>query len=295
MTTIEEMQKIVDAAFIDFYVATYQVKMNYPLRLEQVDESSPTVSDKATSYILDWGINEKSDEEVTNKDVLDRGEHLDAEILVPKDAIGDVGETLSQFEEFLLLYDEHEYDGDFLLPTQSDEFSTHAECYGLVKDLCQDYGYSPERKVAIGGINKKGMIEKVETCINMREAVGKDVDLHAFGVGSGQRFPKVVYHCPWLLDSVDNQTPANNGRRGVAFDIQMNNHDLNMPRGTLSSTWTAQLVEFNATALNYFMSDLPRENDVDRTIYDDELRNLVEDHKKWNGTSDVAGEPALAD
>jgi len=74
----------------------------------------------------------------------------------------------------------------------------------------------------------------------------------------------------------------------------MGYNDLDMPRGRLSSTWASQIVEYNATAMNYFMSDLPRESDVDRTIYDDELKALVEEHKKWNGTSDVAGEAALS-
>ncbi len=162
MTTMAEMQKVVDECFIDIYVATYMVKMNYPLRLEAVNDSSPTVAEKAESYMLDWGISDNAD--AGNEDVLDRGEYLGADIVVPRDEVDDVDGTLEQFEEFLLLYDEHEYDGDFLIPTQSEGETTHAQCLGLVEDLCQDYGYSTDRTVAIGGIKDTGIIEKAEAC-----------------------------------------------------------------------------------------------------------------------------------
>lgn len=283
MTTMAEMQKVVDEAFVDIYLAYYQVKLDYPLRLETVGDSSPTVSDKSKSYILDCEI---SNDEVTNEDVLDRAAYLGADRVVPKDTLGDVDATLESFEEFLVRYDDHEYEGDFVVPLQADETATHSQCHGSAVDLLNQYGYDTDRTYGIGGIKDDDPIEQLQACMETRSTLGEDIQLHAFGMGCSEKIAKAVREWPELLDSLDMSTPASVAKWGKVIDSELTQRKMEMPRGRLSTTWGAALAEFNLITMNYIMSPLPRDSDIDHEIVDPELQQLLGRHNLKTNTAE---------
>lgn len=186
-------ETIRDDAYARFYAADHTAMMPYPFRLGRAGkdgsdgpqhESSPTIAKRSEHYILDSAI---GDEDVGNQDVLDRAEYLDfaPDILVAADKIHDPEVTTERVLDMFRLIEEHpDYDPELIIPLQFDDSTTHVEHYERLADRVAEAGFSIEDHIiGVGGIKDSPVPVQVEACIEVREHVGLDAQIHAFGLG----------------------------------------------------------------------------------------------------------------
>lgn len=288
------LEAVADASPVTLYNAAYMVKCDWPYRIEELKNSSPTVAEKASKYLLDSKISRVS---VTNLDVLNRANDIDAECVIPKDYLPfgqydvrdmdtderkrysslrrnydtHVDASLASFEEFLTAYSSHAYDGEFAVPLQSDHTRSYADTYDEAVELLAQYGYSTDRIFMVGGIKDAGELQKFDALVELRDHAGPETHIHGLGMGTSLQWARIFREFPNLLDSVDNTTAAHQARSGRVYDTSITGNDLSVPRGEKSSTLIAYLLEFNLLLYAYITTDLPREGDLDDIFADVDL------------------------
>lgn len=281
------IDEIVDGAYVDVYVATPVAMMEYPLCLEDINESSPTTAEQADRYILDSGL---SDDSVDAEDILDRAEYLEADWVVPADAIGDPETTTVEILDMLDLVADRSYDPTVLLPLQADDESeaTHSDHYDRLSETLADRGEDiADYPLAVGGILDRTPVEQLEAVVAVREHVGLEPYIHAFGMGCARDWVVAVQRCPWLLDGLDMSTAMQAVINGRVIDMDCTQHDHNRPRGTNSTVLTVLLSEYILYMLNYVLGPHIRE-DVRQTEFQganaQAIEALVSDHEAWHET-----------
>ena len=201
----EYLRRLVDAAYVDVYLsATDGARLYWPWRMMPVHEADKRHRNACERFIVDSSF---QDESITNEDVLDMGETLDAEAVVLADVWHDVDATVDALVDGINMYDDHPFDGDVLLPLQP----PHAECYRRLISR----GVSVDHIFAVGGVKDKPDSVKLDAAKQLRDVAGPDVHIHGLGYGVTDTTVRGIRQNPDLLDSIDYSTPMQSGLDGT--------------------------------------------------------------------------------
>lgn len=199
----EYLRRLVDACHVDLYLsATDGARTYWPWRMMPVHEADKRHRNACEHFVLDSSFQH---EYITNEDVLDKAAALDVEMTVLADVWHDKDATVDAILDGLELYDDHEFDGDILVPLQP----PHDECYADLAGQADAY--------AIGGVKDASDATKIDATRAVREVAGDDAHLHGLGFGVTDTLVEAVQDDPALLDSVDYSTPIQNAMNDPAL------------------------------------------------------------------------------
>lgn len=269
-------QALYDDSPVRVYGAMPIAMLPYPYRLGRVDENSPTAAKNAEHYILDSGI---GDDSVTTTDIIESANYLEADVVVPKDVIGDPHATADAVRE---LYDRRDelHDGveTIILPLQINDTYSYSDVMAMMPPI-NDF----ECWYGVGGMKDSAAVVQIERTIRCREAIGLDEHLHAFGCGASMPWVRTIVRCPWLLDSLDLSTPAQLSSRGMMLHGDCDKLDVTLPRGKKCTSLNTQLAQFSVMLLNWYYSGQADSRDLDYEISDPKLETLCHQHELWYG------------
>jgi hypothetical protein len=278
---------------VDIYAATNTAMMPYPIRLNNVNESSPTIAKNSEKYILDSSFR---DEDIGNAEVVERGEELDAGVIVVADEFGDPeGTTGAVLDMFYELHG-REYSPKVMIPLQPGEGTNHVDHYRDLKAECDEFGIDiSEHPVAVGGIFQWDFPDQLEAIINVREALGFDKWIHGLGVGFTAQWVHVIRSCPWLLDSIDNSSSYQNVINGKLIDSEFNRVKFARPRGKYSTFLSVAFREATLYMFNYMMGPYIREEDAVQSFPEDMSRrsdciSMLNEHRNKLALKRMFGE-----
>jgi len=188
----DKLYTIVDSCPVEFYLsANDSCHVTWPYRMQPVHEVSQRYANNADKYIVDSSF---ADESITNKDVLDAGVAVGADMVVLEDVYQDFEATIAAVSDGLALAADHSFSGEIMVPLQE----PWIECW-------EEVG-SPTT-VAIGGLKDAPPSEKVRVAQKLRDATGPNTWIHGLGWGATDALVNAIRHEPTLLDSIDAQTP----------------------------------------------------------------------------------------
>lgn len=258
MTYYQEV--ILDDCYVDFFAATNTTMLDYPLRLGNPKNSSPTVADRSTTYILDSAI---GDESIQNPDVVARAVEIEPDIVVPADTFGDPAATTGDVVEIFSLLDETGVNPRVIIPLQSDAETTHVAHYNALADRLSEIGVDiANHLLAVGGVKEWEFAKQLAAIIDVRSHVGREAHIHGLGFGFSQQWAFAIRCCPWLLDSIDNSSSHKNIINGKIMDSEFNRMQFKRPRGTNSTVLSAMLREFVLYMFAYVIG--PHGNQADK-------------------------------
>lgn len=198
----EYLRRLVDEAYLDLYLSANDgARVYWPWRMQPVHEAAGRYRNACEHYIVDSSF---KDENITNRDVLDKAAELDAEVAVLADVYQDMDGTIAAVLDGLDLADDHHYDGDLMAPLQP----PHDECYAALAGQADMY--------AIGGLKDASGAEKATAARTLRDLAGPDVHIHGLGFGATDPVVRAVQDDPGLLDSVDYSTPLQGSMRNIS-------------------------------------------------------------------------------
>lgn len=232
---------------VDVYSVTIgsgiSLRYNWPTKLIRVDMVPKSTHGKirksCDTLIVDSGI---GNPDVTNRDVLDVADRVDADYVVPKDYLNLPDNDLSNRDaqakttesvwEFVDLYEDHDFDGEYFVTLQPPH-DRH------VDDLPDHTHYT------IGGIKTAKPDEQIAAIRSTRNAVGPDAYIHALGMGASRRIIDTLREEPTLCDSVDTATPelAPARHKTPGKDMYQSTGSFVLPGGDGTSTGKAIATE----------------------------------------------------
>lgn len=193
----EYLRRLVDAAHVDLYLsATDGARVYWPWRMQPVHEISKRHRNACESYIVDSSF---AREDITNRDTLDAAAEINAEAAVLADVYQDCDATVDAILDGLELADDHEYDGQLIVPLQD----PHYECY-------KEIGAGDDLWYAIGGLKDASPTQKLKATRTLRRNAVDGIHIHGLGFGVTDELARAVQNDPHLLDSVDYSTPVQN-------------------------------------------------------------------------------------
>jgi len=256
------LQNIVEDSFVDVYTATNTAMLEYPFVLGHVNESSPTLCDKAERFILDSTI---GDESVGNEEVYERGCDLDADWILAADVMGEPQETTQSIIELLDIISDSvvEYDPRVVLPLQADEQIDRVTHYEQIIETATHLGYDvTDNPVAVGGIRDLHPDEQVDICRRVRANLGTEKYIHALGCGVTLSWVKAIRENQDLVDSLDTSSIAQNVINGKMLTPELDQVTFNMPRGSNSTALTTMARMWQLYLFNYLIGPHIRDEDV---------------------------------
>lgn len=264
---------IIERSPVTVYSSTSTAMLEYPYILGRPSMKSPTLSDQASHYIMDSDI---GNDDVTNTDVYEAALSVDADVVVPSDVIGDTSASTSSIVEMVEMVDDD--DMNVILPLQSDDRLTRREHYNELKMRLYERGYNiDEHIVGVGGVRDVPVQEQIETCFNIRRAVGEDTEIHAFGCGVHHEWVVALRRYPNLVDSVDTTTVFRTVNNQSVFDSRMETHRHDMPRGANSTVLSTMLRETLLYMFNYLVGPDVRDADAPGLFRSERLEELFAD------------------
>lgn len=265
--------RMVADSYVDIYSASGQSMSMYPLRLGRYGEASGGIAERSSSYIFDSAIDNP---EVGNEEVLDRAMDVGADVVAPADTIGNPTKTTNETVKMFHLADERGFNGNVMVPLQSDHRQSYLEHYDTLKKRLGVMGVDiKDEWVAIGGIRDDTPVEQIETCMKIRDHVGDGVRLHGLGIGSNRSWVVTIQNNPSLLDSFDTAAFAQDVCNGKMRDCTVTTTQFNLPRGKNSTAIYTALMEQQVYMLNYLMGPHPRDTDVPTHPQSEEVSNLI--------------------
>jgi len=188
----EYLRRLVDACYVDLYFSACDgARLYWPWRMQPVHEADRRHRNACESYIVDSSF---KDESITNVDVLDTADQLDAEVAVLADVWQDKDATVDAILSGLETYDDHSFAGEIMVPLQP----PHDECYRELEGQADIY--------ALGGVKDAGDDARLSAARSVRAIAGNGVHLHGLGYGTTDAIVEAVRNRPELLDSVDYST-----------------------------------------------------------------------------------------
>lgn len=192
----EYLRRLIDEAHIELYLSANDgARIYWPWRMQPPKEASTSYRNACEKYIID---SDPQDDSVTNHDVLDIAYRLDAEVASLQDVYQDKDATVDSLLTGLEEYDDHNFDGELLLPLQDPWV-----------DNWKEIGEPREHMLGIGGLKDSTARKRLEATSNLRNTVGSDMWIHGFGWGVDE-IAETIRNEPQLLDSVDYSSPMQN-------------------------------------------------------------------------------------
>lgn len=199
----------------------------------------------------------KGDESVTNEEIIEECVERRTEYVIPKDYVGNAAKTLESLLEFKRLVDKRDTFKAKAIPIiQFDEEAgeTHADHLKNNKPF-----YTSHSKLAIGGLQKFDTLEQIKIVRNVRKIVGKDIELHGFGIGTSLKLILALRHNPALLDSLDMSTaermPINGNVPEGGISLTQTDSEIPMPNGDGVTAVNGAYAKANLLKINFLLSD----------------------------------------
>lgn len=251
-------EKIVDESPVQLFSATNTAMLEYPYALGRPDEKSPTLSKQADTYVMDSGIGDRA---FDNEDVLEAAKSVNADVVIPKDALHDTKETSEAVVDMAHMVEDE--DMEMWVPTQSDDRLSRTGHYEEMSDLLSDEGFAIEDyKVAIGGIRDESVEDQILECKAMHDHVPEVQELHAFGCGFHREWVPAIRSCPDMVDSMDTSSVGMYVNNGDSMDSTMIPIPHELPRGTNSTVISVMMRERILYMFNHLVSENVRESDT---------------------------------
>lgn len=255
-------------AYVDVYLAHHMANKDYPYRVQQIKEASPTTVEKSTKHILDSSIGK----DYTNQSVIDKANYLDVTTIVPCDVIGDHEETVKQVIDMLQRIDGT--DKQLVVPIQGSSPDTYMRNAGEMRDGIEDHGYSKYiDRYAIGGVKEKSG-DQQRDIVRAVCTEYDTVDWHLLGAGMSRDWILFIRENPDMLVSLDTANPVIEAKQHRLLDYRMEKMYYDKPRGKHSTFPNARLVEFMLTEFNYMISDGPNEDELLEILDTDSDENV---------------------
>lgn len=252
---LAERVKISSHAPINVYISSGNGRFFWPYRLQPVHESYPGGRRQCLSYILDSGF--RTPDEITDADIIERAQELNASYLIPNDEPGDIRTTCERVQQFLNRVRESQLSANVFIPLQP----PYQEHYRLLE---QEYPEQARRsRFCLGGIKDWDPDRQLDALKQAREAIGWNAHFHALGLGGSLRLIRGFRDNPGIIDSLDMSTPEKLVNSGQLADRSWEPTDFNLPRGTDSSTITAIFVSALTLQLAYMLSPLCSEKELE--------------------------------
>jgi len=191
----EYLRRLIDASPIELYLSAGDgARIYWPWRMEPPKEASSSYRNACEKYIID---SDPLDDAVTTKQVLDKAIAVDAEVASLQDVYQDKEATVDSLLRGMEVADDHEFDGELLLPLQP----PYVECY-------KEIGEPTDHFIGIGGLKDGTEWERIEATKTLRSYVGNSVWIHGFGWGPTDKLAQQIRSNPDLIDSLDYSTPV---------------------------------------------------------------------------------------
>ncbi len=243
----ERMKLIADNTRCRVFSAKYNTRYLYPYALQHVGKAYPGVRDTCYEMILDSGI---KNDDVTNREVIERALELNPDYIMPKDYAGDQERTRESMKDFFDLY-RYVYPEcaatPFVIiqPPYADEYWEH-------RDFYSQFGH-----IALGGLQMFEPEDQIQRIKQFRREIGYNKYVHAFGIGTSLTVIKALREQPRLLDSLDCSTAemviASGDIPTDIVDGKWKRTDFYIPSGTDSSTVRARFSAGVLYMLNYML------------------------------------------
>lgn len=254
MTTSKYLQ---EESFIDCYLASHTVAVDYPYRIQSMNETSPTIHDNSDKHILDSAIND----DTTNEGLIDVAEYYGMDTVVPCDVIGDNDATIDSMLSFF----EADPDRMVVIPIQEGD-SFYSSAVNTVNTI-EDHGYSHRVfTYAVGGIKDEAFGKQRDAVETVRDAIGPERDLHLFGAGMTRDWVTYLRNNQDKIDSLDMSSPQYSAISGRYKDFSLQDVDIGTPRGKHSTRPVARMVESMMTNFNYLLSNGPDGDEVESLL-----------------------------
>lgn len=252
-----------DEAYVDVYLAHHMANKEYPYRIQQVKEASPTTAEKATKHILDSSIGK----DYSNADVVEKAEHLGVKIVVPCDVIGDHEATVEQVLDMCERI--AGTDMRLVVPIQGDSPDEYVDNTAEMRSILADHGYeSLVDRYAIGGV-KDASGDQQRAIARAVATEHDDLRWHLFGAGMSTEWVRFIRENPALLTSIDMATPVYASKSNELILYDMDRIDFEKPRGKYVTFTNGRLIEFMLTEFNYLISPGPNEDELAEIVYDE--------------------------
>jgi len=190
----EYLRRLIDASPIELYLSSVDgARIYWPWRMAPPKEASTKYRNACEKYIID---SDPLDDDVTTKQVLDKAITVDAEVASLQDVYLDKEATVDSLLRGVEVADDHEFDGELLLPLQP----PYVECY-------KEIGEPTDHLIGIGGLKDGTEWERIEATKGLRSYAGNSVWIHGFGWGPTEKLAKEIRSNPDFIDSLDYTTP----------------------------------------------------------------------------------------
>jgi len=263
-------QKIIDESPVMFFAATNTAMMEYPYILGRPEEKSPTLSEQADTYIMDSGIGSDS---ITDSKIIDAANSVNADIVVPKDVIGDPEQTTENIYDMVVSNPEK----TFCIPTQSTDGVTHSDHYYQLKDILSTVGVDiTDHWVAVGGIKDDSVEEQILTVAEFSNTIDDSTHVHAFGCGVQNDWVVAIRRWNDILDSFDTSSVYQYVSNGTVFDSTLAKHDHKLPRGYNSTCLSAMQRETLLYMFNHMLTESIKDDDARETFESAKLAEVFD-------------------
>jgi len=191
----EYLRRLIDHANVQLYLSANDgARVYWPWRMQPPKNASTTYRNACERYIID---SDPLDDSVTTTDVLDSAHKLNAEVASLQDVYHAKDATVDSLLRGLEIADDHDFDGELLLPLQQ----PYVECYG-------ELGRPSDHLIGLGGLKDADNKTRVHAARKLRNHVGPNVWLHGFGWGPTGQLARAIRNDGALLDSLDYSTPV---------------------------------------------------------------------------------------
>ncbi|WP_353635519.1 hypothetical protein ABSL23_15855 (plasmid) [Halobacterium sp. NMX12-1] len=286
---IEARNALTEACPVDVYAYSISPRWSWPWKLQSYYEARPGAADSCDSLLIDSGSRRVG----TMHGIIEAVEKTDADAVIPPDptpktdAYDDLtpsvhaSETASHYwtaierlpDDCDVLVPIHAPYVDYLDALRSwdpervqgyrddpafdypksererEQYLAGRANYSLTYDLVDAAG-----GVAVGGLLALDVDERIAALREVRKNVGRDVHVHALGLGTDLRVIKAVRESPGLIDSLDVSTfelaPGNNKLPDRTWTQQRHM----MPAGTDVTTVRSQYAVAVATQFAHMLS-----------------------------------------
>lgn len=242
---IRARERLHEACPVDVYVAGINPRFSWPHRLVSAREADrPALRETCETLIVDSVI---QDQYYPVAEVLDAADEIGADYVVMKDYPGEDRLALDAYEYFMSRYFEHPTDVDVIPVLEPDHVRRQWRFFANTNADHDVFG--------IGGLRDASPERQVEALRRARDAVGDDVQLHAFGVGTSPEVVRAlrdsVEEGRPLVDSLDISTPEHAVGKNKIPDKRWNQQRVPLPTGEDSTTVRAGFAEAVARMLVY--------------------------------------------
>lgn len=163
------------------------------------------------------------------------------------DTLNDADATLESTKQLLSLRDGHSIQSPSVIPVIQAPHREHLEDNW-------DF-YSRFGQFALGGLQGFEPLEQVSVIKDVREYIGKEKDVHGFGIGTSLPVIKALREDPDLLDTFDISTPETAVKSGKIPDAALTQHsDFVIPQGDRSSLPNSAWTKAILLQINYLLS-----------------------------------------